>query len=542
MWLLCCTKKCKLWVNFSTMTPYSGPWTAAEAAHLLRRCTFGATFTDIQAAVQAGMSATISNLLIPNPIDEPLAYDPAEQIVAQGQTWVSAVYPQDVTANQQTEGARMKSLGAWIAKNLNQESLSLTEKMLFFWQNHFGVTTSGDARAMYHYLHLLRQNALGNVKQLLKDVSIDPCMLLFLNGSTNTVFSPNENYARELLELFTVGKGAQLAAGDYSTFTEQDVAAGAKIFTGYIVQGVRSSTQNQVTSQFMAPLHDSSTKVLSYHFNNQVVNAAGATEYAGYIDIVFNQPDTATYICRKLYRYFVNCDITAWVEQNIIADMAQTFVANNFEITPVLVELFSSAHFYDISMRGAIIRSPLETLCAMLNTSSTTANFDLQTTYQIYLSMYGLADQMGQGYAAPPSVAGWTPYYQAPAFYRLWINSTYIKKRFDVANFLTSNNFNVNGNVFKIQVLDLLNGLSAPASAPQVIEDLCLVLFPKDIPASDKLAIKAILTGGLPDFEWTLQYNEYLADPSNPTFYTPVELRMQAVLNIMFKMPQFHVC
>ena len=292
----------------------------------------------------------------------------------------------------------------------------------------------------------------------------------------------------------------------------------------------------------MAPLHDSSTKVLSYHFNNQVVNAAGATDYAGYIDIVFNQPDTATYICRKLYRYFVNCDITTWVEQNIIADMAQTFVANNFEITPVLVELFSSAHFYDISMRGAIIRSPLETLCAMLNTSSTTANFDLQTTYQIYLSMYGLADQMGQGYAAPPSVAGWTPYYQAPAFYRLWINSTYIKKRFDVANILTSNNFNVNGNIFKIQVLNLLNGLSQPASAPQVIEDLCLVLFPKDIPASDKLAIKAILTGGLPDFEWTLQYNEYLADPSNPTFYTPVELRMQAVLNIMFKMPQFHVC
>ena len=524
------------------MTPYSGPWTAAEAAHLLRRCTFGATFTDIQAAVQAGMSATISNLLIPNPIDEPLAYDPAEQIVAQGQTWVSAVYPQDVTANQQTEGARMKSLGAWIAKNLNQESLSLTEKMLFFWQNHFGVTTSGDARAMYHYLDLLRQNALGNVKQLVKEVSIDPCMLLFLNGSTNTVFSPNENYARELLELFTVGKGAQLAAGDYSTFTEQDVAAGAKIFTGYIVQGVRSATQNQVTSQFMAPLHDSSTKVLSYHFNNQVVNAAGPTEYASYIDIVFNQPDTALYICRKLYRYFVNCDITTWVEQNIIADMAQTFVANNFEITPVLVELFSSAHFYDIGIRGAIIRSPLETLCAMLNTSSTTANFDLQTTYQIYLSMYGLADQMGQGYASPPSVAGWTPYYQAPAFYRLWINSTYIKKRFDVANFLTSNNFNVNGNVFKIQVLDLLNGLSAPASAPQVIEDLCLVLFPKDIPASDKLAIKAILTGGLPDFEWTLQYNEYLADPSNPTFYTPVELRMQAVLNIMFKMPQFHVC
>jgi uncharacterized protein (DUF1800 family) len=524
------------------MTPYTGPWTSAEAAHLLRRCTFGATYNDIQAAVQAGMNATLSNLFVTNAIDQPLAYDPAEQIVAQGQTWVNAVYPQDTTANQQTEGARMKSLGAWIAKNLNQESLSLKEKMLFFWQNHFGVSTSGDARAMYQYLDLLRQHALGNVKQLVKDVSVDPCMLLFLNGSTNTVFSPNENFARELLELFTVGKGVQLAAGDYSTFTEQDVAAGAKIFTGYIVQGVRSATQTQVTSQFMPVLHDNTTKTLSYHFANQTINAAGASEFAAYIDVVFNQADTANYLCRKLYRYFVNCDITPWVEQNIIADMAQTFVASNFEIAPVLNELLTSAHFYDQSVRGAIIRSPLETLCAMLNTSSTTANFDLQSTYQIYLTMYALADQMGQGYAVPPSVAGWTAYYQAPAFYRLWINSTYIKKRFDVANLLTSNFYNVNGNVFKIQVLNLLNGLSQPASAPQVIEDLCLVLFPKDIPASDKLAIKAILTGGLPDFEWTLQYNEYLADPTNPAFYTPVELRMQAVLNVMLKMPQFHVC
>ena len=524
------------------MTPYTGPWTSAEAAHLLRRCTFGATFQDIQSAVQNGLNATLATLFTPSVIDQPLAYDPAEQIVAQGQTWVNAVYPLDNSANQQTEGARMKSLGAWIAKNLNQESLSLNEKMLFFWQNHFGVSTSGDARAMYQYLQLLRQHSLGNIKQLVKDVTVDPCMLLFLNGNTNTVFSPNENYARELLELFTVGKGAQLAAGDYATFTEQDVAAGAKIFTGYVVQGVRSATQTQVTTQFMPLLHDNTSKTLSYHFANQTINAGAATEFATYIDVVFNQSDTALYICRKLYRYFVNCDITPWVEQNIITDMAQTFVTNNFEVAPVLNELLSSAHFYDISVRGAVIRSPLEMLCAMLNTSNTTANFDLQSTYQIYLSMYGLADQMGQGYAAPPSVAGWTPYYQAPAFYRLWINSTYIKKRFDVANLLTSNNYNVNGNIFKIKVLDLLNGLSAPGSAPQVIEDLCLVLFPKDIPAADKLAIKAVLTGGLPDFEWTLQYDEYLTNPTNPTFYTPVELRMQAVLNVMFKMPQFHVC
>lgn len=535
-------KKVYFSVYTTTMTPYSGPWTTEQAAHLLRRCTFGATYQEIQNFVNLGMSTALNQLLQPFITDEPLAYDAGEQVVNFGETWVSAVYPSNTTANQQTEVARMKSLGAWLSKNLNQESLSLTEKMQFFWQNHFGLTTSGDARAMYHYLKLLRQHALGNVRQLVKEVTIDPCMLVFLNGNTNTVFSPNENYGRELLELFTVGKGVQLAAGDYSTFTEQDVAAAARIFTGYIVQGVRSSTQTQVTSQFMPNLHDDTNKTLSYHFGSQSISAAGAVEYANYIDVVFNQADTAIYICRKLYRYFVNHDITPWVEQNIITAMAQTFTTNNFEVAPVLMELFSSEHFYDISVRGAIIRSPLETLCAMLNTSGTTANFDLQSTYQIYLSMYGLADQMGQTYAAPPSVAGWTPYYQAPAFYRLWINSSYLKKRFDVANLLTSNGLNLNGNTFKIRVIDLLNGLSTPSAAPAVINDLCVVFFSKEIPVADQLALKNILTGGLPDFEWTIQYNEYLNDPTNPVFYNPVELRMQAVLNIMFKMPQFHVC
>ena len=148
------------------MTPYTGSWTSAEAAHLFRRCTFGASFLDIQNAVSLGMLGAVNQLFSTGSIDQPLAYDAGEQIVPLGQTWVSAVYPTNTTANQQTEGARMKSLGAWLAKNLNQESLSLTEKMLFFWQNHFGVSTSGDARAMYQYLQLLRQHSLGNVNSL----------------------------------------------------------------------------------------------------------------------------------------------------------------------------------------------------------------------------------------------------------------------------------------------------------------------------------------------------------------------------------------
>jgi uncharacterized protein (DUF1800 family) len=186
---------------------------------------------------------------------------------------------------------------------MNQEQLCIAEKMAFFWQNHFGVTASAEARAMYHFLDLLRQNSLGNFKQLIKDVTVHPAMLLFLNGATNNVFSPNENYSRELLELFSIGKGNQIAAGDYSTYTEVDVASGAKILTGFTVSGIRSSTATQATASFNPILHDNSSKTLSYHFNSQVVAGAGATEYANYIDVIFAQPQVAKYICAKIYRY-----------------------------------------------------------------------------------------------------------------------------------------------------------------------------------------------------------------------------------------------
>jgi uncharacterized protein (DUF1800 family) len=285
-----------------------------EAAHLLRRATFGASFLQIDQAVNSGLNATLTQLLNASVLDQPLAYDAQEQIVSLGTTWVNSVYPSDITANQQTENARRKSLGAWLMKNINQEQLNVNQKMLFFWQNHFGVTTSGDARAMYQFISVLQQHALGNVKALVKAVATDPCMLIFLNGSTNTVFSPNENFGRELLELFTIGKGPQLAAGDYGNYTEQDVAAAAKIFTGFTVQGVRSATQTQVSSQFMPLLHDNSIKTLSYHFNNQQISPNGANEHLDYIDLIFAQPETAKYICRKLYRYFVNYDISPWVE------------------------------------------------------------------------------------------------------------------------------------------------------------------------------------------------------------------------------------
>lgn len=523
-----------------SLNPYTGAWTKAEAAHLLRRTMFGATNQQILDAVTDGMATTVTNLLQIPVVGEPLAYDPNETIAAYGTSWVTSVYPSNLSAAQLCEGARMKSLGAFIMSRINNEQVTIAEKMCLFWQNHFAASAGNDARGTYNYHMILRNYALGNFKQMIKDITIDPNMLLFLNGATNTVYSPNENFAREFLELYTIGKGPQIGPGDYTYYTEEDVAAGAKIFTGFLVEGLQSDTLPSPVATFYPILHDTSTKQLSYHFGSVTVPNGGATEYSDYIDIVFQQPQIATYICTKLYRYFVNYDLTPDVLTNVIPDMASTFLTNNFDVLPVMQQLLSSEHFYDVSLRGSLIRGPLEDIFGMFNATSSGPAFDLTTDSDMYLNLYWLAENMGQAYATPPSVAGWTAYYQAPAFSKLWVNSTHIKTRFDFALYITIlTGIPVGGNFLKLNALAFVDGLSLPSDPQIVIDDMCDVFFPKGITASQNLTLKLLLTNGQPDFEWTLQYNDYVANPGNATYSNPVKQRVEIVLARIFQMPEF---
>ena len=524
-----------------SMTPYTGPWTKAEAAHLLRRTTFGPTNQEMLDAVTNGMNATVTTLLQLPAATQPLTYLAEETIAPFGATWVNSVYPSDPTAAQTVETARILSLAGWLMQRLNTEQLSIAEKMTLFWQNHFSANISADARASYEYFNLLYNSSLGNFKQLVKDVTIDPNMLLFLNGATNTLYSPNENYARELLELFTIGKGPQIGPGDYTNYTEDDVAAGAKILTGYIVDGLRSDTMTSVTSTFTPILHDTSTKTLSAHFGNAVITDNGANEYADYIDIIFQQDEVANHICRKLYRYFVNYDLTPIVESTVIAEMAATLITNNYDVLPVLTELFTSEHFYDISVRGALIKSPLEMIYSMMNSTGSVPAFNLETNYEMEVSMYWFAETMGQAYGSPPSVAGWPAYYQEPSYSKLWVNATHIKTRFDLSSWMTIYTGIPSGmESWKVDALGFVDNLSLPADAPTVIDDICDVFSPKGVDATQKLILKAILTNSLPDFEWTLQYNEYQANPGDPMYSDPVKYRVELVLARFFQMPEFH--
>jgi uncharacterized protein (DUF1800 family) len=525
-----------------SLAPYSGAWTKVQAAHLLRRTLFGPNFTQLQSAITDGMDATIATLLTPKSIDLPLTYDSGETISAFGQPWNQSVYPTGTTGIQSVNTARLKSLGAWAMKRLNDQTTSISEKMCLFWHNHFAVPISVDQRSTLNYHQLVHLHSLGNFKQFIKEITLNPSMLEFQNGATNSVYSPNENYAREFLELFSIGKGPQIGAGDYSNYTEQDVAAGAKIFTGYTIQGIQSNTQTTVDTVYMDILHDNTTKQLSYHLNNAQISGANANEYANYIDIVFQQDEVARFISRKLYRYFVNNDITDLVESNIISAMAQIMITNNYDIKPVMEALLKSQHFYDANLIGSCIKSPTEMLFSVINSTNSTINYDLATNSDMYLQIYYLGDNLGQAYASPPSVSGWTAYYQAPSFTKLWANSTFIKNRMGIAyTFTMTSGLQVNGKYFKVNALGFLASLSNPSNVNNVVDDIITLLLPKPLDVIQRQTLKTILLGGQPDFEWTVQYNQYINNPGNPTFSNPIKQKVEQTLAQLFTLPHFQI-
>ncbi|MCP4520360.1 MAG: DUF1800 domain-containing protein [Cytophagales bacterium] len=528
-------------VSYS-LNPYTGQWTIAEAGHLLRRTMFGPTYKQMADATTNGMHATVSSLMNISATNLPLSFHDDEHLVQAGQTWVNSVYPTDGEKRNLSNNARMRSLQAWIMQNINneQDGLSITEKMTFFWQNHFGTTTNADARGAYDYVILLRNNALGNFKQLVKDVTVHPIMLVFLNGNTNSVQSPNENYARELLELFTIGKGPQIGTGDYTHYTEYDISECAKVLTGYRNNGYRSDTETSFYSYFDEKKHNDTVKTLSNKFGNAVIQPNGENEYKDLIDIIFQQQEVSKYICRKLYRFFVSSEISDEVESQIISTLATTLRTNNYEIQLVLEQLLKSEHFYDISHRGCFIKSPLDMIFSIWNGTETKPNYDFNTNYQMFLSIYGNCTTLDLSFLAPPSVAGWPVYYQAPVFTRLWLNASLIKSRVDIINWwVLYKGISKNDKRLNVIGLDFLNNLPNPENANTVIDCMIKTFLPKGTTDAQRENLRLVLTNELPNFEWTIQYNEYLDAPNDTNFSDPISVQIKKTLTTLFSLPEF---
>ena len=528
----------------SGLEPYTGPWEWEQAAHLLRRTTFGPNLTQIEQAISDGLDLTVDQILtdLP-PLAPPVNYffedDPNVPI---GETWVDKPYVPGV-AN--IKNAREKSLFGWVIQQFLNEGVSVRMTMFLFWHNHFVIGGITEPLYNYHYVNLLIENGTGNFRDFVKAITIAPGMLRYLNGNQNTKEAPNENYARELLELFTIGKGDQVAQGDYTNYTEDDVIAMAKVLTGWQDVGFSATDPNPIIgAEFIPADHDESTKQLSYRFDNQTVENAGILEYENLVDLILEKQEVARFICRKFYRWFVYYDINPTIESEIIEPLAQIMIDNDYEIKPVLETLFKSAHFYESTNIGAIIKNPMSLYMSLfkpLNLPYPDPATDLYDSYEFGVKLILLGEQLEMEVLRPPSVAGWKAYYQAPLYYRHWINSSTLQWRFNIQQGTAGEGFPYGGYQMRCDVLALAATIPDATDPNILVETLAKVLLPRELSTEQFAAAKEALLGGLPDFEWTVEYIDYLSDPGNIGLALSIEGKLRALLQAILGLPEFQL-
>ena len=530
------------------LEPYAGPWTVDQVMHLLRRTTFGPSQAHVDTLKSMDVNAAVDLLLAPQPAEpsQPLVTD-SRDIAPVGTTWVTALYKSaDPTVTFNPTGIRTNSLKAWWLGLILNQQLSIREKMVLFWHNHFVTenTTVGDPRYTYRYIAFLRQSALGNFKALVRDITQDGAMLVYLNGDRNTKSGPDENYARELQELFTIGKGPLAAPGDYTNYTEADVKAAARVLTGWRKLQNVDGTVGLQTGWFDVTRHDTTNKVFSARYNNTVVTGGtdGAAELQALVDMIFAQAETAMFICRKLYRWFVYYVIDDATEANVIAPLADILQQNNYEITPVLSALLKSAHFFDPANVGCFIKSPLDLVtgvCRQLNVAI--AATDLAKQYQAWLNLTAQASSMDQNIGDPPNVAGWPAYYQVPQFSELWINSDTLPKRSRLTDLLIGNGYTSGGVTLNIDPIAFVQTLSNPDDPNVIVQESAQRLFAVTPTAAQTAFLKETLIPGLPDYEWGIEWASYLSDPTNATVIKPIKTKLQALFGLLLRMPEYQL-
>lgn len=525
---------------------YTGNWGEKQARHLLSRTLIGITKPELAYFKSLSLNEAVSQIVSESVLPEPPVNDyqgiNSEAIdphVNYGESWLNAPH------GGQFEGLRVVSLKSWLIKNMINQEPNIHQKMVLFWSNLL-VTKVWDvylAKASYQYYKMLTENALGNYKTFIKKLTLDPSMLVFLNGAKNTKDAPDENYGRELQELFCIGKGSG------SGYTEHDVQEAARVLTGWRITWEPYENPGQFTSYFDYNEHDRGNKRFSEFYNNKLIEGKyqenGANELDELINMIFENDETAKYICRRIYSFFVSNEITENVEQNIIEPLAQIFRTNNYEIKPVLETLFKSDHFFDPQNLGVLIKSPAEHTLGIWRTFNLNQGepTDLLSDFEKHRSMLWQMSAMGMEIGDPPNVAGWTPYYQAPQFDKAWITTTTITKRAVTTDSLIFWGYWIsNERKIKIDLIEFVKTLDNPEDPALLINEAVFLLLGFEITEQTKNELLSVLLSGQQtNYYWTIAWNDYLNNPNSATKRSVVETRLKSTFQRILQLAEFQL-
>lgn len=530
------------------ISAYTAPLGERLAAHLLRRITFGPTKAQIQAAAGQTAAQVLSSLLAFSPFPtKPI--DPLTNA-----TWVDTV-PTPAT---NTDDVTLRgNVVAWMLDNVRTDNTIRMKMILFLHQNWMVDDESWSSHNMYDYLKLLEFYCLGSYKVLARKMCRDNRMLVYLNGYQNTGNNPNENYAREFLELFTIGKGPQIGVGNYTNYTEDDIKAAAKLLSGYEYELNNAKTDPDTGIRFcrITPSrHSNTTKTFSSAFQGTVITGSNTeagilNELDQFVNMVFNQDATALNICRKLYRYFVYRDITPAVETDIIVPLANTLKTNNYNLSTALNQLLQSKHFYDMddaastdNKIGAMVKSPLDLVMSAVRFFGISPfNLTGNTPYTIWDNFYrnGLRENILKNadmyLFSTTTVAGFPAYYLAPKWDRHWFDSSNITQRYYLGRCLLENKRLPYSNTSIGVQLDIVtwvrNNISNPVNGNAVVDELVNYLLPERPDAARRsYFLNQTLLGTLSLVNWSNEWSTYINTGSTTVVKPRLELLFKAIL------------
>jgi uncharacterized protein (DUF1800 family) len=495
----------------ASLTPITGPLGVDRAKHLLRRATFGPTRTEIENFATLDVSTALDTLLAPlatpDPPNDPLT----------GSNWLPK--PGETNSG---DDSLFKYFQAWFIELMRTTGTNLRERMVFFLHSHMPADhlIIQNSTSLYYQNALYRQYAFGSFRELFEKVCVDNAMLQYIDNTLNDKDVPNENFAREMLELYSIGKGEQIGPEDYTNYTETDIKQAARVLTGFkcnwefdtidpdtgLPRGKAADTLTSVASR-----HDAGTKTFSPKFGEtsiapdpsfliggDVTEEGALDEISQMMDMIFAQDETAKFICRKLYRFFVYYKITDNIETTIIEPLATTLRNNNYEFSYVLRQLLSSEHFYDEDADdttndhiGAIIKSPLDLVIGTFRFFKIEMPDPGTHLDDLYNFAYGrgilrhLTNQ-GMDFYKPIDVAGYPPYHQVPAYNRNWISPNWLATRYQFGYQVLNGIMNESDEL--VYILDILpwiddtSNVSDPTDAGAIVDELIEFMLPKPLP------------------------------------------------------------
>ena len=506
----------------ASLDPYSGVLGSRLAKHLLRRASFNITKARIEEFASYNVNQALDVLLAPSQknLNQPIHYVNGD--LTQPSPWINDDLVYGAANENNGSGAQRQNhfLDGWWMDEARRDT-SLRSKMTYFLFTNLTAPQddNGKSSFYYDYLMLLEHFCLSDWRELIFQVSINPRMLEFLNNDLNTKGLVNENYARELLELYTIGVGKPIYIdnegyvafeGDPLNYSETiDIPEVARILTGWRfdknnrsgmpLNGIANG--NLPTGYALPSEHDFDAKQLSVYFDNYQIDAwdpAGRSdsekkaqmesELRGLIDKILEKDETAKYVCRKLYRFFVSRNISTETEANIIVPLAATFRAN-YNLTEVITQLLKSKHFYDADdtnssdeIIGGLIKSPLELLLqtiTLLNFPVPDPITDGELHYKVFYEntiikkFLDISAQPIFGNENTPP-AGFPAHYSSPNFDKSWFNSSTIIPRYNICKIVF-----FKGN-FNFSPADYISAVvSNPSDPEEILNVLTDMMFPE---------------------------------------------------------------